>query len=411
MKFTDWFAGIGGFRLGLERAGMECVASCEIDKSPRRMYAKRFGEQPTWADIRDVDPDVCAECWPPPAVPRADLWCGGFPCQDLSVAGKGAGLEGSRSGLWWEWMRLIERHTPRWLLIENVPGLLSSNGGKDFGFVMASLAKVGYDAIWRILDAQFFGVAQQRRRVYIVGYFGDECPPEILFEPEGSGWNPPPRGKTGTDVAHSLDRCTGGPSGKVNQQTFVASVAGTVRTNMRNNSNPTTEAKSLVLAQGNGRASKGDRIYRTDEPARSLAATSGGLGAATGLYLAPTIRCTDPKQGGPGDTIPIVFQRNRGDDGRGYGRVPCMRTDGKTFSVTGAERTNVCAPADADGMRTAAGIPGRLDMYVPGTALGGCTCADGPRYRGLGNAVAVPVIEWIGKRIMNYADGDPKDRR
>ena len=216
---------------------------------------------------------------------------------------------------------------------------------------------------------------------------------------------------------------------------------------MRNNSNPSTEARSLILTEGNGNASTGDRIYGTDVATPSLAATSGGLGAATGLYFVPTIRCTDPKQGGPGDTVPIVchenisgqhtpganaralrtgashnyqfvcapeqpepivFQRNRGDDGRGYTREPCIRTDGTCFSVTSSESLNVCAASDPDRMRTPSGIPGRLDLYVPGTALGGCTCADGPRYRSLGNAVATVVIVWIGNRIMRYLEGEGK---
>ena len=422
--FIDWFAGIGGFRLGLERAGMRCVGSCEIDKKAREKYEKRFGEQPTWADIRDIDPDICAELHPPPSVPGADLWCGGFPCQDLSIAGKGAGLAGARSGLWWEWMRHVERHSPRWLIIENVPGLLSSNSGRDFGCVMASLAEVGYDAIWRVLDAQFFGVPQQRRRVYIIGHLGAPCPPEILFEPEGSGWNPPPRGKTGKDIARPLAFSTTTDHGDESQQTYVTNAisakwakgsggpagdecqnlvtTGTVRPNMRNNSNPSTEAKSLVLTKGNGCASKGDRIYGTDGLARSLAATSGGLGAGTGLYLSPTIRCTDPKQGGPGDTVPIICHEN----------ISGQLTPGANARALrkGASHNYqfVCTPPDPDRMRTPSGIPGRMDLYVPGTALGGCKCADGPRYRALGNAVAVPVIHWIGNRIMRYIEEEGK---
>lgn len=305
MTFIDWFAGIGGFRLGLERAGMQCVGSCEIERAPRKIYEQRFGEQPTWADIRDIDPEVCAEFWSPPAIPPADLWCGGFPCQGLSVAGKRGGLDDPRSGLFWQWFSLVEKRRPRWLLIENVPGFLSCSKGADLGLALASLDFLGYGISRRILDAQYFGVPQRRRRVYIVGHLGAPCPPEILFEPESREGNPPPRGKTGTDVAHSLDGCTGGPSGKENQQTFV----------------------SHALT---GRGYKGGDP-NTDE------------------YVVAAL---------------------------------------------------VGQAADTDRMRESAGIPGRMDMHVPGTALGGCACADSPRYRALGNAVAVPVIKWIGERIV-----------
>ena len=372
MTFIDWFAGIGGFRLGLERAGMKCVGSCEIDKSARKKYEKRFGEAPTFRDINEVDLGD---------VPAADLWCGGFPCQGLSVAGKRGGLDDPRSGLWWQWLSLVEKCRPRWLLIENVPGFLSCSKGADFGLALASLDKLDYGVSGRILNAQHFGVPQRRRRFYIVGYLGNPCPPEILFEPESGGRNPPPRGKTGTDIAHSLDGCTGGPSGKENQQTFIANpirpnmwdnsdaryqagslVTGTLRSNMRNNSNPATEAGALVTQ---------------------------------------TLRCTDPKQGGPSDTVPIVHCfENHGQDSRI--REIDKPTIHAKWGTGGNNAALIGQAADADGMRAAAGVPRRMDVHVPGTALGGCACADSPRYPALGNAVAVPVVEWIGKRIMRH---------
>ena len=128
MKFCDFFAGIGGFRLGLERAGHECVWSCEWADFPRKVYKKNFGHEPEGKDLNDVKADQ---------IPAADLWCGGFPCQDLSVAGKRGGLEANRSGMWWVWRELIARVRPQWLLIENVPGLLSSKGGGDFALASA----------------------------------------------------------------------------------------------------------------------------------------------------------------------------------------------------------------------------------------------------------------------------------
>ncbi len=117
---------------------------------------------------------------------RIDLIAFGFPCQDLSIANtKRKGLEGKKSSIFFECMRIVERLVPDWLLIENVPGLLSSNGGRDFGIVLQTLAECGYGVCWRILDSQYFGVPQRRKRVYIVGCLGRIPEPEILFEQKG----------------------------------------------------------------------------------------------------------------------------------------------------------------------------------------------------------------------------------
>ena len=119
-----------------------------------------------------------------------DLFAFGFPCQDISQANsKGKGLKGKRSSIFFDCMRIVNIFKPTWLLIENVPRLLSINNGWDFGVVLQTLAKSGYGYSWRVLDSQYFGVAQRRKRVFIVGCLGKECPPEVLFEPESSGGN------------------------------------------------------------------------------------------------------------------------------------------------------------------------------------------------------------------------------
>ena len=124
----------------------------------------------------------------------------GWPCQDLSVAGLRKGLAGERSGLFWEVIRFAERLRPRWLLLENVPGLLSANNGRDFGIVLSALDDLGYGLAWRVLDAQFFGVPQRRRRVFIVGHLGAPCPAEILFECESLSGDSQESGEAGTRV-------------------------------------------------------------------------------------------------------------------------------------------------------------------------------------------------------------------
>ena len=173
------FAGVGGFDLALERAGVPVVAAVEIDKQASGVLAHRFPNTKLFGDIQEVTRDDLRGAG---FVPERGIITGGFPCQDLSVAGKRAGLAGERSGLFWEIVRLIDNLYPRWLILENVPGLLSSNGGRDMGTVIGTLAELGYGVGYRILDAQHFGVPQRRRRIFIVGCFGDNgrTPVEVL---------------------------------------------------------------------------------------------------------------------------------------------------------------------------------------------------------------------------------------
>ena len=169
MKFLDLFAGIGGFRLGMEMAGHECVGHCEIDKFANASYiAMHKPKEDEWfADditrVRAVD------------IPGADCWCFGFPCQDISVAGKQGGFtSGKRSSLFFTVTGLIreleEENRPAILFIENVKNLLSINGGFDFAKLLIELDEIGYDAEWQVLNSKNFGVPQNRERVFIIGH-------------------------------------------------------------------------------------------------------------------------------------------------------------------------------------------------------------------------------------------------
>ena len=168
ITFIDLFSGIGGFRLGMEKAGHICLGHCEIDKfaekSHRMMHDIKKGE---W--YADDITKVSAE-----ELPKADCWCFGFPCTDVSIAGKRQGLQGKRSGLFFEVIRILEEtkkeNKPEWLLIENVRNLLSSQKGFDFAEILITLDKVGYDAEWQVLDSANFGVPQHRERLYIIGH-------------------------------------------------------------------------------------------------------------------------------------------------------------------------------------------------------------------------------------------------
>ena len=157
MTFGSLFAGIGGMDLGLERAGMECAWQVEIDPFCRKVLAKHWPDVPKYEDVRDVGSEN---------LEPVDLICGGFPCQDISYAGEGAGLAGERSGLWYEFARIIGEMGPRLVLVENVPALLT----RGLGDVLGTLADLGYDAEWSIVSACSVGAPHMRRRVFVVAY-------------------------------------------------------------------------------------------------------------------------------------------------------------------------------------------------------------------------------------------------
>jgi DNA (cytosine-5)-methyltransferase 1 len=178
------FAGVGGFDLALERSGVKVVASVEWDKKAQEVLRRHFPSSTIFGDISGVTGEQLISAG---FNPKRGIITGGFPCQDLSVAGKRAGLQGSRSGLFWEIVRLLTETKAENFILENVPGLLSSNDGRDFGVVLSALDGIGFDVAWRVCDAQFYGVPQRRRRVFIVGCLRGTggTPAEILAISEG----------------------------------------------------------------------------------------------------------------------------------------------------------------------------------------------------------------------------------
>lgn len=157
LSFGSLFAGIGGLDLGLERAGMVCKWQVEIDPYCRRVLEIHWPDVRRWDDVRT---------WPQPDAERVDLLCGGFPCQDVSRAGKQVGIDGPRSGLWSELARIIRDCRPRFVLLENTPGLL--DGGIDR--VLWDLAKIGFNAEWTVLSSCRFGAPHTRERVFVLAY-------------------------------------------------------------------------------------------------------------------------------------------------------------------------------------------------------------------------------------------------
>ena len=220
------FAGIGGFRAGLEAVGgFRCVGYCEIDPYPRRAYEALYdtGEEVFYQDARTIDPAT---------LPDIDLICGGFPCQSFSIAGRRGGFADTRGTLFFEIARIAEAKRPRYLLLENVPGLLSHDEGRTFATILRSLDELGYDVAWQVLNSKDFGVPQSRNRVYIVGYLRDRCAGEILAFDQAS------------------------PS-----------------------------ALSEI-----GKHYEGSRVYDSNGVSCTLAANCGGFGGKTGMYAVP-IKC------------------------------------------------------------------------------------------------------------------------
>jgi DNA (cytosine-5)-methyltransferase 1 len=197
------FAGVGGFDLAMQRNGVKVVATVEIDKKCNEVLARKFPDAKQFTDVQQVTGKELLDAG---FNPTNGIITGGFPCQDLSVAGKRAGLAGARSGLFWEIRRLVEETQTEWFILENVPGLLSSNGGKDFGIVLGEMANLGYSLGWRVLDAQYFGIPQRRRRVFIVGSRtgGAGSIGKVLFKREGVRRNTTQGNETQQELAGSI---------------------------------------------------------------------------------------------------------------------------------------------------------------------------------------------------------------
>lgn len=230
MRHASFFSGVGGLDIGFERAGIKTVSVCEIDPYASAVLAERFPSAPNLGSITEVNAHD---------IPEADIWSGGFPCQDLSVAGKRAGFfrpslrlpqqrnsdgdrgdgeladqtgvvgdghggERTRSGLAFTFLDLVEQRRPRWIVLENVPGLLSSNEGRDFARLLGEMEGLGYGVAWRTLDARYFGVAQRRRRVFIIGSLGTDRAASVLFECEGCERHPAPSPQAGETTPPKL---------------------------------------------------------------------------------------------------------------------------------------------------------------------------------------------------------------
>jgi DNA (cytosine-5)-methyltransferase 1 len=402
VTFGSLFSGIGGFDLGLERAGLSCRWQVELDPHCGRLLASRWPDVERWEDVRAVGADLAA----------VDLICGGFPCQDLSVAGQRAGLAGGRSGLWFDFHRILAIARPQWVLIENVPGLLSSQRGADFATLLRGLVQLGYGVCWRILDAQYFRLAQRRRRVFIVGSLGSGAAASVLFEPACVSGHPAPRreARTGTatpTVSRALSRVGGGDDPGANKGApIIPTLTGRTRTGDGQypggsdfesggglvstlrvggreqgacSSSDNTPLVAVALQERDGKGQDSDT-----KPGHLVVAMSGRW------------RGAEPGVGRPERAPHIVEDAVGALDATKQWTVadPISASEGRTYTHEGDtfRLHNVVSGVRRLTPRECERLQGFPDDWTAGFS-------DSVRYRMLGNAVAVPVAEWIGRRI------------
>ena len=247
VRVLSLFSGVGGFDMGLEQAGMEIVYQCEWEKKCQSVLRRHWPNVPLHDDVSTLTGKMVLD-----AVGRVDVVAWGSPCQDLSVAGRGAGLSGEKSGLFHEGIRIINELreesnnvSPRWSIWENVRGALSSNRGRDFGVVINQMAEAGAVVVeWRLLDAQFFGVPQRRRRVFVVAGFHsrDDRGQQILPFPESVRWDNQAGGTTGEETTRVATQSFSGDDEQVdpNQLTLGGGVNAFVNSGFESWSDSTT---------------------------------------------------------------------------------------------------------------------------------------------------------------------------
>lgn len=375
-----------------ERAGFDVRWQVEREPFCHKVLTRRFGAS-IFDDVRTVG---AANLHP------VDVMVGGFPCQDVSVAGRGAGLEGDRSGLFFEFVRLIDELRPSWVVIENVLGLLSNRQGRDFATVLVHLADLGFGVCWRVVDSRYFRVAQRRRRVFLVLGARVRCAESILLEPASGAWGVETSREAGPDVAATLRsrsasrgvnapgrggeddenivayclRADPGGIGQGHNVTFIADpiTANEARTYDHGGNNA---GRTHNLIAGTVTANYGDASPRGDDADTLVAHT---LTASmhkrhdedTDTLIANTLLA--PSGGSRVDDLNQTFLPQQ----LGVRRLTpleCERVQGFP-----------------DGWTCLCGEGHRGSRF--------CKCPDTPRYKALGNAVTVTVAEWIARRVL-----------
>ncbi len=371
-------SGIGAPECAWLDLGWHQAFMSEIEAFPRAVLAQRFPGVPIHGDFTTIK---AGEYEP------IDLLVGGTPCQSFSVAGLRGGLADERGNLALEFLRLADRLKPRWIVWENVPGVLSSSGGRDFGAFLGGLVQLGYGFAYRVLDAQYFGVAQRRRRVFVVGHFGDwRRAAAVLFEPASLRRHPAPRREAGEIVAPTVAR--GSPGGR----------------RYGEDADTCDSLVSMCLTSHPGRYDAESQTLITG----TLCNNGKAAGSATqqdaenGFLVTHTLRGEgyDASEDGTGRGTPLVpISFDLAQIASAANRTRCeaglpsstLARQSRMHVATSAVRR--LTPRECERLQ---GFPDDWTLIQHRNK----PAADGPRYKALGNSMAVPVLRWIGKRIQ-----------
>ena len=377
MKFIDLFAGIGGFRYGLQKVAIEsesssdsksgasqhgqrafhCVWSNEWDKYASQIYKRHYGE----CDTRDIRTVATSE------IPDHDLLCAGFPCQSFSIAGKRLGFEDTRGTMFFEIARIIRDKRPRYFLLENVKGLLSHDEGKTFQTILGVLSDLGYEYQWQVLNSKNFGVPQNRERVFIVGHLRETSRPEVF--PIGESYSISHQTKYAEQAGRSrISSTIDARYGSLRNagETYLHYIGG-IR-----------GKRDMWLKddkQNSRNFSQGQRVYSSDGIASTIAGNAGGLGGKTGLYAIPVL------------TPDRMEKRQNGRRFKNDGDPAFTLTSQDKHGVYDGLNIRRLTPVECERLQ------GFSDNWTEGIS-------DTQRYKCLGNAVTTLVITEIGRKLI-----------
>ena len=396
MRYLSVCSGIEAATVAWHPLGWTAAAYSEIEKFPSQVLAHHYPDVPNVGDMTKFKE------WNIGAI---DLLVGGTPCQSFSVAGLRKGLDDPRGNLMLTFLAIADQHRPRWLVWENVPGVLSSNGGKDFGTFLGALGELGYGFAYRILDAQYFGVAQRRRRVFVVGYLGDwRAAAAVLFERHSlSGDSAPSREKrkevtasvgAGAEISSHWDgdyphptlnqsaKGSGGV-GFSNQEIF-SQRGAYLAPAMHSEVCPTLKSRDAK-----GPSSDGDGDGAILVPMQPISFSGQMSEPQTNVEMTQTLQARNPMAVAVGTDLyngaitgEVAVPMTNRSDGTGTGPTVMQSMAVRRLTPVECER-----------------LQGFPDNYTDIQPKGKAT-PDGPRYKALGNSMAVPVMAWIGKRIQ-----------
>jgi DNA (cytosine-5)-methyltransferase 1 len=435
MKVLTVCSGIGAPECAWAPLGFNFVAQSEIEAFPSAVLAHRFPGVPNWGDMTKFKE------WPDADV---DVLVGGTPCQSFSVAGLRKGLADPRGNLALTYLAIADRYRPEWLVWENVPGVLSSGGGRDFGSFLGALVQLGYGFAYRVLDAQYFGVAQRRRRVFVVGCLGGwHRAAAVLFERESLQGHPPPSREQGegssADVAPSLVSSGRGVEriGETRGQDQVVAVpvisGALTRCGHKGQGSGCDQGAPLIpvlshALRGEGFDAGEDGTGRGTPLVPVSYRTSGNCGAwETGDKTDALTTATDPNHhvlafsskdhsADAGEIAPTLRAMGHSGSHANAGGQVAVAIQEVGISEPGNPMFTLQAHPQSDSSSRQTGV--RIGMSVRRLTPTECErlqgfpdgwtaikhrkkpAADGPRYKALGNSMAVPVLRWIGERIM-----------